>query len=347
LKVLHLVASLGAGGAERQLYLLCRESSPRVDNHLIAIKSEGRWAAPIRSLGVPVECLRTPLRDPFAIFRLRKRIASIRPDVVHCWLPAVNLIGALASWPVPVVASVHNVDDWKPWHYRMADRLLSPLWNAVLSNSRAGARQTLRAGIPPAKVCTIPNGLEFRPPLARTRNRDLTICIASRLVRQKRVDLALRIAGQLPEARFLIAGDGPLREQLASHAPRNTRFLGQLADLAPLFGASDIFLSTSDREGMSNSLMEAMQAGCVPVVSPAGDNALIVEDRISGRVVEPSRMSGAILETTQQLDEMSANAARAVQKFTVQSMVEQTVALYRRVLAREVPHANPLPGLHQ
>ncbi len=347
MKVLHLVASLGAGGAEKQLYLLCRDSASQVDHRVVAIREEGRWADPIRSIGVRVDCLNSAIRAPAVVFRLRGIISRIRPAIVHCWLPSANILGVLAGWPAPVIASVLNVDDWKPWTYRMADRFLSRFWSAVLCNSYAGAEWTIRSGIPREKVYTIPNGLDSCPPSVRVRSPELTICLASRLVPQKQVDLALRVAARVPAARFLIAGDGPLRPKLEAQAPANVRFLGHLDDVSPVYARSDIFLSTSVREGTSNSLMEAMQAGCVPVVTPAGDNARIVTDGISGRVVSPERMPEAILEVEKRLDELSEQARQAAGRLGAKATADETVRLYQRLLSNEIHYANPLPGLHQ
>ncbi|MEZ5353950.1 MAG: glycosyltransferase [Bryobacteraceae bacterium] len=347
MRVLHLVPSLGMGGAERQLYLLCRETEGRVSNRVTAIASEGRWAAPLREAGVEVECLHTPLKDPRVVWRLASAVRRAQPDVVHCWLPSANLLGALVAAGHPVVASVRNVDAWKPWIYRLADRAAERFWSAVVVNSFAGAAHTLSQGVAAEKVHVVPNGIEPRTPLTRLHRARTTVCAASRLVPQKRVDLVLDVARALPEADFLIAGDGPMREQLEREAGANVKLVGPQEDPAWLFASSDFFILTSEREGTSNALLEAMQAGCVPVATPAGDNARIVEHGVSGWIGSPDRMGPAMREMLAGWSSMSAAARRAAGRYTVPAMVERTLRIYEQVVTHEVSNTDPVPGLHQ
>lgn len=339
MKVLHLVASLGSGGAERQLYLLCRETAGRVRHRVLAVSSEGRWAEPLRELGVEVECLGSSPRSPLTLWRVRSRIRAIDPDLVHCWLPSMNILGALASGPRPTVASVRNVDDWKPLAYRLADRAVSPLWSAVICNSHSGAAFTEASGIPAAKVRMVPNGIEFREAPPRPSAPPAVAVTVCRLTPQKRVDRILDTARRLREFRFLIAGDGPQRQWLESMAPDNVRFLGEVPDPWPLLSTASYFLLASEREGMSNALLEALQAGCVPVVTDAGDNARVVEDGVSGIVAGPGEFAAAIENNLVRWEEMSRAARARASRFGVAAMAEGTLEVYS--------DACSVPGLHQ
>jgi glycosyltransferase involved in cell wall biosynthesis len=345
--VLHLVASLDCGGAERQLFLLCRQTAGRVRHEVLAVRSEGRWAEPLRELGVPVTCLRTSLRNPLSIPRIANHARSSAPDLVHAWLPSANILAALAVRRPPVVAGVRNVDDWKPRAYRLLDRLVSPLWSAVICNSHAGAERARLDGLPERKVHVVTNGIDQAAPLPRPRNGRLVVCAVCRLVPQKRVDRVLTVARELPEAAFLIAGDGPERARLEPAAPANVRFLGDQADPSWIFASADCFLLCSEREGTSNALLESMQAGCVPVVTAAGDNGRIVEDRVSGRVVPAEGLADALREIGPFLEDYRAAAVRAASRHTVAAMADGTLEIYRRVLMHEIHDANLIPGLHQ
>jgi len=103
-----------------------------------------------------------------------------------------------------------------------------------------------------------------------------TFVIASNLLAHKRVESSLYFIHSLqksfPSIRLLICGDGPLYASLAYLASRilsNYAFCGHLAyeDLSALYGQSHFFLSFSEVEGLSNSLIQAMSHGCVPVIS--------------------------------------------------------------------------------
>ncbi|MEZ5399627.1 MAG: glycosyltransferase [Bryobacteraceae bacterium] len=345
--ILHIAASLDTGGAERQLYLLCRQTQGRVENRVTAIARGGRWAEPLRETGAAVEILGCGMRDPRAIARLAVAIRRSGADAVHCWLPSVNLVGALVAGGRPVIASIRNVDDWKPWYYRLAEDLVSPLWSAVVANSHAGAAEAVRQGIQPDKLRVVPNGIEPRTPLTRLRRSKTTICAVSRLVAQKRVDRIVGLARELPEAVFLVAGDGPQRADLAAAAGPNVTFLGEQEDPAWLFASADFFVQTSVREGTSNSLLEAMQAGCVPVVTAAGDNERIVAHGVSGWVGPVEGMADAITALGPRWEALSEAAQNAVRGYSVEAMAARTIEIYRKVIQHAPGNANPIPGLHQ
>jgi glycosyltransferase involved in cell wall biosynthesis len=117
----------------------------------------------------------------------------------------------------------------------------------------------------------------FHPPAAA---RDLDVVFVGRLVPIKRVDLLLsavrQIAGAVPELRVAIVGDGPLRSSLETLAAEFgiagvVTFAGQQDDVSRWLQRAKIFMLTSESEGLSLSLMEAMSCGVAPVVADVGD----------------------------------------------------------------------------
>jgi glycosyltransferase involved in cell wall biosynthesis len=346
MRVLHFAATLGCGGAERQLYLLCRETCGQVEHTVAVASREGRWSGPLRELGVPVHCLGTRLRDPRLVLRMRAEVRRAAPHVVHCWLPSMNVAGTLAAGATPVAVSVRNVDDWKPWFYRLTDRLLAPFWSAVISNSHAGAELIARiAGLSHDAIHVVPNGIVPRAVPPKPVGCERVVVTACRLVPQKRVGRILEAARQSPGLRFRIAGDGPERRELEAAAPSNVEFLGELPDVSREFDQAGLFMLASEREGTSNALLEAMQAGCVPVVTAVGDNPRIVEDGRSGRVVrDPALLPSAAEDCRSSWSRMSEAARNAAARYSVPAMAERTLCVYRS-LARATA-TNPLPRLH-
>ncbi len=346
MKILHFIPALGAGGAERQLYLLCRETNADVEHLVTTVSGEGRWARPLRELGVPVNCLGSRLRDPRMILRLRSEVIRIEPDLIHCWLPSMNIAGALAAGSTPLIASVRNVDDWKPWYYRLADRVLSLFWSQIIANSHAGAAEIARtSGIALDSIQVIVNGIAPRPARLKPPAAKRVVLTACRLVAHKRVDRILAVARELPVLDFRIAGDGPERRALETGAPSNVEFLGEVADLGNEYDAAGLFMLASDREGTSNALLEAMQAGCVPVVTAVGDNPRIVENGASGRVAAAgAELVSAIGDCLANWDRMSEAARASAARYTVPVMAKQTLGVYRSLTLATV--ANPLPRLH-
>jgi len=367
MKILHIVAGLGQGGAEKQLTLLCRESAGRAEHEVIAAREEGPHAADLRRHGVTVECLRAAsLSGPSLLYALAQRIRGSRPDVVHCWLPSMNVMGGLAAclaYPdrPAVIASVRNVDDWKRPLRIAFDRQAGRLWDRVLCNSQAGVDCARRQGIPEGKLHWVPNGVEARAPIgeeerARIRHGlgvpegEFLLVSACRLVAQKRVHLTLSLVRSLrprfPGLRLLVCGAGPLAENLREQTvslglEREVSFAGAVADPWPLLCASDALVMTSVREGTSNTLLEAMQAGCAVFATRAGDNAALI-GRDAGWAGEMEAMPAAIENTLSApalLARYRTGARVRAREFSTSRMASATLGHYESVLRAR--HSSP------
>jgi glycosyltransferase involved in cell wall biosynthesis len=170
-------------------------------------------------------------------------------------------------------------------------------------------RDGIRADLPdlnPARIIAIFNGVEAperrQPPGAVRRELGIgpeqpVIGAVARLSGQKRLDRLLRVTAELPDGvTCLIAGHGPqeadLRELARSLGVESrVRFLGLRDDVGDVLDALDVYVVTSAKEGMSNSMLEALACG-VPVVSTPVSGAStalepLADGRVPGRLVEP------------------------------------------------------------
>jgi glycosyltransferase involved in cell wall biosynthesis len=175
------------------------------------------------------------------------------------------------------------------------------------------------------------------------------VTLVARLVPIKRVDRFLRVAALLrdvPDVRFMIVGDGELRDQL--RAAPETRSLGERVlwvgfrrDMPDVYFASDVVVQTSDNEGTPVALIEAQAAG-VPVVSTAvGGVGSAVLDGKTGRITatdDDEAMARAIrgyLEDRAQGREHGAHGRRHVEEtFALTALVRALDGLYQRLLKR-------------
>ncbi len=176
--------------------------------------------------------------------------------------------------------------------YRLA--LRSPAIR-LLNNSRAGARSYAGwLGIDPARVAILPNGLDQTDPISpeqcRAMRQSLGIApdvplIAGvlRLGPEKRPDLFVDVLERLPGVQGVIAGDGPLRDEVQAHIERRglsrrMRLLGIRTDAAAVMGAADVVLHVSDAEGLPNTVLEAQALGRPVVATRAGGTGEAVSD---------------------------------------------------------------------
>jgi glycosyltransferase involved in cell wall biosynthesis len=116
LHVVHLIESLGPGGAERLLYTNLKHFDPaRIRSTVITVYPHAtHWVEPITELGIPVVSLNceSTRQIPQGIRRLRKWLRANQPDIIHSHLWAANIIGRIAArlTNVPLVSSIHNPD---------------------------------------------------------------------------------------------------------------------------------------------------------------------------------------------------------------------------------------------
>src|SRR5712691_4496624 len=160
-------------------------------------------------------------------------------------------------------------------------------------------RSVRRFGYPPAKACTIYNGVDldrFRPDAElRGRSPDVRIMTVAYLIREKGVEYLLRAFAQLavPNARLVIVGHGPdeprlrqLSDSLAITA--RTEFLGLRDDVPDLLRTAHVFVHPCLwQEACGLGVLEAMASGCAVVASRVGALPEIVTDGQTGLLVPP------------------------------------------------------------
>lgn len=144
-------------------------------------------------------------------------------------------------------------------------------WRAAMPELDHGRIVLVPKGIEvPAHTTTAEAAREARRHELDLEAGDLVVLGLARLVEQKRLDRFIDVFTHLPPAaRGIVAGDGPLRDELESRARQRgapVRFLGHVQEVGDLLAAADVLLLTSDREAMANAMLEAMAAG-LPVVS--------------------------------------------------------------------------------
>lgn len=154
--------------------------------------------------------------------------------------------------------------------------------------------------------------------------------------------VAAAIRRRYPAARFVWIGGGPLAADIAGEP--GVTVTGDWPGAAALLPAFDVFLLTSDREGMSNALMEAMATPLPCVATDAGGNTELIVDGTSG-YVRPVGDAAALAACVERLvadpslsRSMAANARRRMETdFTAARMAAGMQAVYRHLLAAKAP----------
>ena len=364
-KVMHVVESLQAGGAERVVseYAKWHDRS-RYEPEVCCVLSAGPFADSVCASGVPVHVLaRKSKFDIGVVFRLARIIRRGRFDVVHNHnfaSLAAGLPASILARTKVVVRTEHNVLRGRVPGRHHASRVAVLREDAQIAVSDAVRRSHTDCGrIRPARFVTILNGIDEER-LAPTTDRasmrralglpdDAIVCLnIGSLTPQKNRHSLLDAAAQLAdieELRVLIVGSGPEEEELKRRTSElglseRVLFLGQRLDIPDLLAASDVFVLSSDWEGLPITILEAMASG-VPCVSTAvGGIPEALTDGVNGLIVEPgdpTALAGGLrrLACDAELRGRLAGAARGEfeRRFTARHMVRQTEALYDLALS--------------
>jgi glycosyltransferase involved in cell wall biosynthesis len=366
-RVLHIISSLGVGGAQRQLAeLVNRTPADRFDVDVLVLdRFDGELARQwFARPDVRVSYLREWPRLGASILEVRRHCLQGNYDIVHTWLFMANVIGVagarLARVP-HVIASVRNLSLWKrtwyrQWWFRIADVLCS--WNADVVTVNAQALTTDHARwacYPHRWIQVVPNGFAPAPFVldsraARSHVRaaaalpDAAVIVGTvgRLAPEKDHLTFLRMMQMIwragANAHGVIVGDGPLRQRLEATAAElgvadTVTFLGERDDARCLMAGFDVFVLTSTIEGFPNVLLEAAFLSVPSVASRAGGSPDVLENpadtfAAGDAAAAAHRVLAFIREPAAAAAAAALTRQRALTLFTADQMASRWFALY-------------------
>lgn len=375
MRVLHLIKATQIGGAERHLLLLLtglRQNN--IDAQLTILVEPDKpmedLQAEAAARGIPTHTLTIHSdADPNVVAQLRNYLLEFEPVILHTHLVHADTYGMMATRFLPnikVISSRHNDD---PFRNHLAVKVASRLlWRSIqggIAISEHIRRFMIEVeGAPSDRVHTVLYGIEpnsvTESAIAQARatlrtslglEADATLLgMACRLTEQKGISYALQAFAQIkedhPNTFLVIAGDGPLREELEATAQQyglaqHVFFLGWRDDVPQLIQGLDLFLMPSLWEGFGLVLLEAMQARLPIVASAVSAIPQIVVDGETGLLVQPRDVYGLVaairtlLADSDQSHEMGQRGAERVRThFSAERMAEETLTVYRRYVPR-------------
>lgn len=366
LRILFMIDELDIGGTEQQILELARRiDRTRFEPHVCCFRY-GRKAKEIESFGVPVHHEPKRLKaDPGLILRLASLMRRERFDIVQTYLWTANTWGRLAARlaGVPItVASERNVDIWEERYKRVIGRWLARSTDGIIANSEAVRRYLLeRGGLPPEKVVTIYNGVNFErfraPCDARVRRQELGLSadavmagVVARVEPAKDHQTLLHamslIRDRAPRLHLVIVGGGSEEARLRRMTrdlgiADHVHFAGFRTDSAEWLQSVDFSVLSSVKEGLSNSVIESMAAGRAVTATDVGGNAEVIVPEETGLLV-PARdtagLAGALLRLAESPNLRqrfgAAGQARVESLFAVEPMVAHTQSFYQNLAER-------------
>jgi glycosyltransferase involved in cell wall biosynthesis len=314
LRVMFLHTSVDIGGAETvTLNLIRRFDRSRFEPELCCLKARGTIGE-LLSAEVPVfDHLLRNKYDLRVLPRLTRLLRRRRIDaIVSVGAGDKMFWGRSAAWlaGVPVIISAIHSTGY-PDRIGRLNRMLTPLTNMFIGVAETHGRYLVeQERFPAEKVCVIPNGVDterFRPraadPELRRRLGLRSGPVAGTVARlgpeknhELFLDVAARTRQEVPDAQFLLIGDGPLADVLRRRARRLgiadcVHFLGWRSDVPELLSLLDAFLLTSHIEANPVSILEALATG-LPVVSTRVGSVAETVRSDNGFLVEPGDAAG-------------------------------------------------------
>lgn len=363
MKVLHVINSLGAGGAEKLLVSFLANNDG-VFEHELCLLYRTREAdfASLAERGIPVHQLNFSRKYHFRITcRLWQLIARGQYDLVHVHLfPAQYFVAAVAFFvrrPVYIFTEHNSYNRRRAWRFfKYLDYLSYLPYRKVIGISQT-AEKDLHRWLPSlaSKTTVIYNGVPIRPGLQLEQIYDLVL-VGSLRSRVKGVDLLLASLAQLGSVvgKVAIAGDGVCKPELIRQREElglegQVDFLGNVADIHRLLASSKIFVMPSRWEGLPIALLEAMAAGKPVIASRVGGIPELIEHNRNGWLIPPEDVAALVqaIETLLANPELSARLglqalADIRGKYSIEVYIQQIHNLYHRMLGNKSGESNAL-----
>jgi glycosyltransferase involved in cell wall biosynthesis len=372
--VLELRSVRGTGGGpEKTIMLGAAQTDPREFRVTVCYVRDGRDQTfrldeRAAALGIAyVEVHERHSFDPGIWPALRRLVRDRGVDIVHAHEYKSDLL-ALALAQSDGVIPLATVHGWTGQSrreiscYYPCDRRLLARYPRLIAVSTEIKEQLAKSGTRPDRVTVVLNGIDARQ-FTRRKERERAaraalgyeshhrvIGAVGRLERQKRFDVLIKAVAILhrshPEVRLIIAGDGSLKGQLTDLAanvlsPGIYQFLGNTDDLSSVHHALDVFVQSSEYEGTSNAVLEAMAYETPIVATNAGGTAEIALDGEHALIVKsvcPEDLASAIAVT------LSDPRAACLRARAARQRVEADLSFHQRMRRVEAIYKELVSG---
>lgn len=374
--VLQLIDSFHQGGSESQAVQLTRllHGSGRFAVRLASLSSEGPLRSEAEALKLG-EIPSFPLRsfyDHNALLQLRRLVALLRRwriDVLNTHDFYTNVFGMAAGWLARVparIASMRETDGLRTGAQRSAQRFAYAMAHHLIANSQAVGQELIAQGVKGSKISVVYNGLDMKRletrlspaealavlglPPETDKNRKRVTIVANMRHDVKDHPMFLRAAQvvkeSVPEAEFLLAGEGELAGYLQSLASQlgihgSTYFLGRCDNVAALLQVSDVCVLSSKAEGFSNAILEYMAAARPVVATAVGGAGEVICEGQTGYLVnsgDHQSMAERIVSLLRDLESARAMGQRGQklveEKFSCAVQLRRIEDLYDKLLNR-------------
>jgi glycosyltransferase involved in cell wall biosynthesis len=353
LRILQVITPARIAGAERSTTSLCEHLVKAGHEVIVACKKNQPLIQVMQDVGLDVRGLDISGKGNVgAALRLARLVRQERIEVINTQLSTAALWGSVAGrlTRVPTVATVRALNT----------KAVYVLANRVIAVSHAVKEHLVCQGMHGDRIDVVYNGIDperYRLRLSRPEARQqlgldpdalIFVVIAHLSIRKGHavyLDAAARIASGVARQLHVFAGEGPERENLERQARQlglaeRVIYAGFTSDVLPVYAAADVVVLPSiTGEGLPRALLEGGLVGRPVIGTRLSGSPEIVDDGVTGLIVPSGDVAGLaeamhrLAEDADLRERMGAAGTERISRlFSVPSMVEGTVATYRRAL---------------
>lgn len=355
MKIFFTIGSLSGGGAERVVSVLANNFSRKGHEVTIVTLSKNVYTYPldmgIRRIHISPSIKIKGFSGGQKILKLKKYISLVNPDIVISFTTGINIYVLLTKLLLPfrVIVSERNDPKRDPKNiiYRIARNVLYNLSDGVVFQT-PDAQHYFSSRIQ-SKGVIINNPIKPDLPEPFTGERKKCIVATGRLENQKNYTLLFEAFAvfrqKYPEYTLDIYGEGSLLKQLKQltvdlKIDKQTTFKGVVANWHQEARDANMYILSSDYEGMPNALMEALAIGlpCIATNCPCGGPRLLIENGVNGLLI-PVNDKDALIKCMLNLEEfpdegesMGNIAAIDMKKFSVNNITVEWETLINKII---------------
>ena len=357
ISILHLIPTLGFGGAERQLSFLARQQLKYGFDVNIGVRQGGEYEPELINKGIQVHKLgnwRGP--NPLLINNLLRLIKRIKPDIIQTWLPQMDIIGGVITCftHIPWIMTERSIKAaYSDFPFQAFLRRLGGLKaTKIIANSNAGAKYWEDNLSNNEKISMIENGIDVdlimnssHLSLSLNYYKNPLILMVGSLVKSKKHEVLLKAVKLVLEKEkidILIIGDGNQKSLIINLIKRlNLQDYVTLKSYDPewfrYLKFASMFVSPSVIEGQPNVVLEAMAAKCPLIVSDIPAHRQILDDK-SALIIPQNNINefaNAILSLLENRELGLQRAKKAflrLKKMSVESIASKYKEVYLDIL---------------